>query len=105
MYVQDVDDVAYCRYFPKTLKGVSQKWFSDLSSGSITFFYDLREWFISQFIASRRGRRMSNLLSKIEQGNLEITCGLYKAIPSGGNIDLEFGGWFGIHNFFERSQE
>ena len=23
MYIQDVDDTAYCRYFPATLKGVA----------------------------------------------------------------------------------
>jgi len=35
-YVQDVDDAAYCRYFPATLKGVVQSWFNGLPPGSIT---------------------------------------------------------------------
>jgi len=41
MYVQDVDDVAYCQYFPTTLKGVAQSWFNDLPLGSISCFQEL----------------------------------------------------------------
>ena len=25
MYIQDVDDITYCHYFPATLKGIAQK--------------------------------------------------------------------------------
>jgi len=38
MYVQDVDDAAYCRYFPTTLKRVAQSWFNGLPPGSATCF-------------------------------------------------------------------
>ena len=38
MYVQDVDDASYCRYFPPTLKGVAQSWFNGLPQGSVACF-------------------------------------------------------------------
>ena len=47
MYIQDVADAAYCRYFPATLKGVAQSWFSDLPLGTISCFEDLAGGFIS----------------------------------------------------------
>jgi len=53
MYVQDVDDASYCRYFPALLKGVLQSWFNGLPPRSITCFQDLADKFVSQFIASR----------------------------------------------------
>jgi len=71
MYVQDVDDASYCRYFPATLKGVAQSWFNGLAPGSVTCFQDLTEKFVSQFIASRKERRTSIHLSKIKQGSQE----------------------------------
>jgi len=52
MYVQDVDDTAYCRYFPATLKRVTQSWFNGLPPGTISYFQDLADRFVSQFIAS-----------------------------------------------------
>ena len=30
MYMQDVDNAAYCRYFPATLNRVAQSWFNGL---------------------------------------------------------------------------
>jgi len=59
MYVQDVDDASYYRYFPATLKGVAQPWFNGLTPESITCFQDLVDKFISQFIASCKERRTS----------------------------------------------
>jgi len=47
MYVQDVDDAAYCHYFSATLKGVVQSWFNGLSPASITCFLDLADKFVS----------------------------------------------------------
>lgn len=38
MYVEDVDDAAYCRYFPTTLKGVVLLWFNGLPPGTISCF-------------------------------------------------------------------
>jgi len=35
MYVQDVDNATYCRYFPATLKGIAKKWFNGLLNGSV----------------------------------------------------------------------
>ena len=43
MYVQDVDDAAYCCYFLATLKGVAQSWFSGLPLETVTCFRDLAE--------------------------------------------------------------
>ena len=71
MYVQDVDDTSYCRYFPATLKGVVQSWFNGLPQGSITCFQDLANKFVGQFVASRKERRTSIHLSKIKQGPQE----------------------------------
>lgn len=71
MYVQDVDDASYCRYFPATLKGVAQSWFNGLPQGSIVCFQDLADKFVGQFIASRKERRTSIHLSKIKQGSQE----------------------------------
>lgn len=31
MYVQDIDDAAYCQYFLANVKGVVQTWFDDLA--------------------------------------------------------------------------
>ena len=47
MYVQDVDDASYCRYFPITLKGVTQSWFNGLPPGSVMCFQDLADKFVS----------------------------------------------------------
>jgi len=68
MYMQDVDDAAYYRYFPATLKGVAQSWFNGLPPGSITCFQDLTDRFVSQFIASQKEMRTSIHLSKIKHG-------------------------------------
>jgi len=71
MYVQDMDDASYCRYFPATLKGVAQSWFNDLAPRSITCFQDLTDKFVNQFLASHKERRTSIHLSKIKQGPQE----------------------------------
>ena len=42
MYVQGMDDAMCCRYFPTTVRGMAQKLFSGLPSGSITSFLQLR---------------------------------------------------------------
>ena len=68
MYVQDIDEASYCRYFPATLKGVAQSWLNGHAPGSITCFQDLLDKFVSQLIASRKERRTSIHLSKIKQG-------------------------------------
>jgi len=41
MYLQDVDDITYCRYFRVTLKRVTQNWISRLMPGNITYFTEL----------------------------------------------------------------
>jgi len=38
MYVQDVVDAMYCRYFLATLRGIAQKWSNGLPSENITSF-------------------------------------------------------------------
>ena len=65
MYVQDVDDATCCRYFPATLKGIAQKWFNGLPSGSVTSFFQLTELFSVHFIASKREKKTSIHLAKI----------------------------------------
>jgi len=67
MYVQDVDDTAYCRDFPATLKGIAQSWFNGMPPRSVTYFQDLADKVVSQFIANRKERRTSIHMSKIKQ--------------------------------------
>ena len=38
IYIQNVDDASFYRYFPATLKGITQKWFNGLPDGSVTSF-------------------------------------------------------------------
>jgi len=49
MYVQNVDDAVYCRFFLATLKGVAQSWFNGLSLRIISCFQDLADRFVSPF--------------------------------------------------------
>ena len=65
MYVQDVDDATCCRYFPATLKGIAQKWFNDLASGSVASFLQLAELFSAHFVASKKERKTSIHLARI----------------------------------------
>ena len=46
-------------------------WFDGLTPGSVSYFQDLTDRFISQFITSRMERRTSIHLSKIKQGPQE----------------------------------
>ena len=56
MYVQDIDDAAYCQFFRATLKGVAQCWFNGLVLVSVSCFQVLADRFVNQFIASRKER-------------------------------------------------
>jgi len=71
MYVQEVDDAMCFRYFPATLRGIAQKWFNDLPSGSITSFLQLAKLFNSRSIASKRARKTSIHIAKIRQAKGE----------------------------------
>jgi len=71
MYVQDVDDAMCCRYFPTALRGMAQKWFSSLLSGSITSFLQLAELFSTRFVAGKRDRKTSIHVTEIRQANWE----------------------------------
>jgi len=71
MYVQDVDNATYCRYFPAILKEVAQSWFNGLPPGTIICFQDLADKFVSQFIVSQKERRTNTHLSKIKQEQQE----------------------------------
>ena len=67
MYIQDVDDAAYYRYFPATLKGVTQKWFSGLPPGNVTCFQKLSDHFVSAFIAVTRNGECVSTFSKLSK--------------------------------------
>jgi len=71
MYVQDVDDAMCCRYFPATLRGIAQKWFNGLPSGSITSFLQLAELFSTHFVEGKRERKTSIHIAKIRQAKGE----------------------------------
>jgi len=67
MYVRDVDETMYCQYFPATLRGITQKWFNDLSSESITSFLQLAKLFSTHFVAGKRERKTSIHIAKVRQ--------------------------------------
>jgi len=67
MYVQDVDDVTCCQYFPATLKGIAKKWFNGLPNGSIASFFQLAKLFSAHFITNKRGKKTSIHLATIWQ--------------------------------------
>ena len=67
MYVQDVDDAAYYRFFPATLKEVGQSWFNSVTPGTVFYFQDLADSFVSPFIAGRKERWTRIHLSQIKQ--------------------------------------
>ena len=69
MYVQDVHDATYCRYFPVTLKGIAQKWFNALPSGSVTSFFQLAKLCSAHFIANKKKKKKKTTirLAKIQQ--------------------------------------
>ena len=71
MYVQDVDDIAYYRYFPAALEGIAQSWFNGLNPKSVSCFQDLVDRLISQFITSHKERGASIHRPKIKQGPQE----------------------------------
>jgi len=75
MHVQDVDDATCCRYFPATLKGIAQKWFNGLPSGSVASFLQLAELFSAYFVASKKERKTSIHLARIRQQGGEILKG------------------------------
>jgi len=67
MYVQNVDDATCCRYFSATLKGIAQKWFNGPPNGSVASFLQLAKLFSAHFIASKREKKTSIHLAKIQQ--------------------------------------
>jgi len=67
MYVQDVDDATCCRYFLATLKGIAHKWFNGLLRGSVSSFFQLAELFSAHFVASKKERKTSIHLARIQQ--------------------------------------
>jgi len=67
MYIQEMDDATCCGYFPATLRGIAQKWFHVLPSGSITSFLQLVELFNTHLIASTRERKASIHMANIQQ--------------------------------------
>ena len=71
MYVQDVDDAMCYWYFPGTSRGIAQKWFNDLPSGSITSFLRLAELFSTHFVTGKRERKTSIHIVKIRQAKGE----------------------------------
>jgi len=66
-----VDDAIYYQYFPTTLRGIAQKWFNDLLSGSITSFLQLAELFSMHFVVNKRERKTSIHMAKIRQAKGE----------------------------------
>ena len=66
MYIQDVHDAMCCRYFPTTLRGIAQKWFNGLPSGSITSFLQLAELFSTRFVAGKRETKTSIHITKVQ---------------------------------------
>ncbi|XP_010682015.2 uncharacterized protein LOC104896925 [Beta vulgaris subsp. vulgaris] len=71
MYVHTVDDATWCKNFAATLKGVAQKWFSNLPPNSVNNFIELSCLFTSHFVANPQEQKISIRLGKIIQGPRE----------------------------------
>ena len=71
MYAQSVDDATWCKYFPATLKGIAQKWFSSLPDHCINNFTELSMVFSHHFMANKQEKKTSMHLGKIIQGQNE----------------------------------
>ena len=62
-----MDDTTCCRYFPATLKGIAQKWFNGLPSGSVASFFQLAELFSAHFVAIKKEKKTNIHLARIRQ--------------------------------------
>ena len=68
MSIQTVDDATWCKNFPATLMGGSQKWFQNLPPNSVNNFTELSYLFTGHFVAYRQEQKTSMHLFKIIQG-------------------------------------
>lgn len=66
MYLQGLDDAAWCRCFPTTLKGIAQRWFDNLPTGGINNFKTLAYLFASNFSMNIRAKKTSLDLGAIQ---------------------------------------
>lgn len=71
MYLQGLDDVAWCRCFPATLKGIAQQWFGNLPAGCINSFKTLAFLFASNFSMNIPAKKTSLDLGNVQQGDRE----------------------------------
>lgn len=56
MSVQMGCEAVWCKFFPTTLKGIAQIWFTNLPNGSITKFTELSSLFTQHFIAKKEAK-------------------------------------------------
>ncbi|XP_059431559.1 uncharacterized protein LOC132165071 [Corylus avellana] len=70
LILHDTPDEIACRAFPLTLKGAAKEWIEELSVKSVDNFNTLRRLFLSQFLATRKGKNPTYLLS-LKQGKSE----------------------------------
>ncbi|XP_021730524.1 uncharacterized protein LOC110697465 [Chenopodium quinoa] len=69
MYLQGLDDAAWYRCFPATLKGIAQQWFGNLLVGCINYFKTLSFLFASNFSMNIPAKKTSLNLSAVQQGD------------------------------------
>ncbi|XP_074355835.1 uncharacterized protein LOC141695492 [Apium graveolens] len=69
--IYDYSDLTRCRFFPSTLKGGAQKWFSRISSRSVDSWKDFREIFLKRFRANRMNELQMCHLVTIQQRSKE----------------------------------
>ncbi|XP_010674596.1 uncharacterized protein LOC104890717 [Beta vulgaris subsp. vulgaris] len=67
MLTTQADDATWCKYFPVTLKGLAQRWFSQLPTSSIHNFNELVVLFTHHFMAHRQEKKSSLHLERIQQ--------------------------------------
>ena len=71
MHLQGVPDEIMCRAFPITLKGPARVWFSKIPPNIVSFFEELSELFVNNFIGGQRHKHSLSSLLTIEQGENE----------------------------------
>ncbi|XP_021756212.1 uncharacterized protein LOC110721385 [Chenopodium quinoa] len=71
MYLQGLDDAAWCRCLPATLKGITQQWFCNLPPGCMNNFRMLTFLFALNFSMNISAKKTSFDLGAMVQGDRE----------------------------------
>src|SRR5215469_11926360 len=71
MLLLDLDEDAWCKIFPTTLRLDGQKWSHNISPGSINYFDELHDAFINRYSMSKKQPKIDVVLAGLKQGSQE----------------------------------